>query len=599
MTIQIETGNPFEERNLPDDNLKPASYTRFILPFAYIKVDWKCADSSLLYWQKWEPIDDAEWRQQYFTQETSEVLFKGARWFRLHQRVAEKPNGETHDSLFSRSFNLALKEGCTKTKMRAPVLVLFEYPQEQLKARDLLHTGFLIIELYFDAANKGTSLDSLLLLNERFRYKEKAYDGHDDEIHKLFPQGLKNLYPEQELEIGKSLFDYWQYLLRQPLRDDTTNYFHLIGEENCTQSERPKCERAGWDVYADNRTLVWTCAVIKGGGKTLRQQQYVSTDPTEPWESHNYGHWIKLLNVDAPGGTPAATHGSRKFEREWAEQRTYHRWEECGTFYGFSYHSGALLCPPSNEPNGVPLWRHFGTMYFDMFLLLLYVRVSLFRFSTQLTEISTGARGQGNDNIEQWAEKFETLRWQFTLFTNLYQFPLISNQQQGLELYDLARECLDVDALYKEIQSEVQSSHDFLLQKQQQRQSETTTRLTMVATIGLALSIVLAFLSTDFGKQKANLLAQLVFRSESMNWRALSWLTGSGLALFFLVSQSMYLSRWIRLKFPAVKNSACAVLGDGRNLCGFTFDRHSLFPWMKPFESSWLKRRALRLNETK
>jgi Mg2+ and Co2+ transporter CorA len=182
-------------------------------------------------------------------------------------------------------------------------------------------------------------------------------------------------------------------------------------------------------------------------------------------------------------------------------------------------------------------------MYFDMFLLLLYVRVTLFRFSTQLTVISKGARGQQGDNIEKWSEEFEKLRWQFALFTNLYQFPLISNQQQGLELYALARKCLDVDDLYKEVQSEVRSSHEFILQKQQQRQSETTTRLTMVATIGLALSIVLAFLSTDFGKREADSFAQLAYHSEFLNWRGVGWLALGGLSLFYLVSQSMYLTR--------------------------------------------------------
>ena len=285
--------------------------------------------------------------------------------------------------------------------------------------------------------------------------------------------------------------------------------------------------------------------MIDDGGNAFHPY-HKTKNSTEDWEAHIYGHWIKLLNVDKPDATARHTHFSTRFEREWAKERTYHRWEEWGTFYGFSYHSGALLCPPFNEPDDVPLWRHFGTMYFDMYLLLLYVRVTLFRFSTQLTAISRDARGQGDDKIKDWSDKFEALRWQFALFTNLYQFPLISNQQQGLELYSLARKYLDLDDLYKEVHSEIQSSHDFLLQKQQQqqnllalefqkeqkalndltfilqqdqkrqtditvelqeeqkKQAESTKLLTVVATIGLIISVALAFFGSAWSSSVAN-----------------------------------------------------------------------------------------------
>ncbi|MGH8613413.1 MAG: hypothetical protein ACREYF_15710 [Gammaproteobacteria bacterium] len=62
------------------------------------------------------------------------------------------------------------------------------------------------------------------------------------------------------------------------------------------------------------------------------------------------------------------------FEREWAKERTYRRWEEWGSYYGFNYHSGAMLGPPETNP---PFWRHFAEVYFDQVLLLLYLRVSL------------------------------------------------------------------------------------------------------------------------------------------------------------------------------------------------------------------------------
>ena len=118
-----------------------------------------------------------------------------------------------------------------------------------------------------------------------------------------------------------------------------------------------------------------------------------------------------------------------KFERRWAKERTYHRWEELGTWYGFNYHSGVMIGPPFNTPHDTPIWRHFRQMYFDTALLLLYIRVTLFRFSRQLTKITSEY-----DITESKSHKvFQCLRADFTTFTIRYQFPLLSNQQQAIE----------------------------------------------------------------------------------------------------------------------------------------------------------------------
>jgi len=169
------------------------------------------------------------------------------------------------------------------------------------------------------------------------------------------------------------------------------------------------------------------------------------------------------LNVDYPKSTPTETHkGITKFEQQRVEERTYHRWEEDGTFYGFNYHCGAMLGPPLNEPDGPPLWKHFGDMYFDQILLLLYLRVGSFRFSRRLSRISAEAQDSmtlGNSNtdngFEKWRDDFQRLRWSFALFTNLYEFPLLSNQQQSIEMYELARKHMDVEEFFRKIQEEI------------------------------------------------------------------------------------------------------------------------------------------------
>jgi hypothetical protein len=182
------------------------------------------------------------------------------------------------------------------------------------------------------------------------------------------------------------------------------------------EAKASKGGNRGWLVYADNRTFVWTCALLEKGGETLREIFNKGELSERELRASAFGHWIKLLNVDYwAGGQPREIHQSAEFERRWAEERTYKRWEKGATFYGFNYHSGAMIGTDWKE---LPLWKHFGQMYFDQVLLLLYLRVSLFRFSTELNRISRGARDQPKEvGQEKWQKEFQNLRWKFALFT--------------------------------------------------------------------------------------------------------------------------------------------------------------------------------------
>lgn len=413
--IHIVSGNPFGNSGMP------ASYSKFIFPFAYSLSD-EVNNAKNLLWKpsEQEKLEQEAERRKYFTCETEKVLFDNAKWCEL-----KKKDG----SPFHLIFEASLHDGTRKIRLNPPKLVLFEYStptKTSNKEKHLLQTGFLIIELFFEENEQPTFCD-LLKLNELFRYREPPFTGHEERMKKLLPDDSKKKLFDSET--ARPFYEYWEFLISQPL---------FLDEKPCTllpkeKEDNPK--RKEWDIYADNRNFVWTCAVLEDGGKLLQKKLKLTSDILRADE---YGHWIKLLNVDyyESNKNSLAVHSSREFERDWAKERTYHRWEEWGTFYGFSYHSGAALIPPLNEPYDVPLWKHWATMYFDMILLLFYIRVTLFRFSRELTDISSEARNENHHErqIENWCKAFEDMRWGFSLFTNLYQFPLISNQQQGLEM---------------------------------------------------------------------------------------------------------------------------------------------------------------------
>lgn len=490
--IPLECGDPAQ---------KPATYTRFVLPFSYWPVKVPRQKSSYFY----RPIEtngnDFIWRKNYLTVETASVLFDRAKWFELQ-------GAESH-------VDFRMHRGARNVTIRLAKarLVLFEWPKDPEargndEQKDPLCIGFLIVETSFPNAKEAPNLDDLLELNDKFRFWYQPYPNHE----KFYQQTLSRCpidicQPERTISDGdpsEIYFKRWASLLEIPVEDEAGKMWQLFPESWKDEAEKwiagdRKPWHSGWIVYADNRTFVWTCAIVEQGGKRL-QELFDSWDlgNQSRLKASSFGHWVKLLNVDRPESKPAETHrGVAEFERQWADEHTYHRWEESGTFYGFNYHCGAMLGPSLREP---PLWQYFGEMYFDQILLLLYLRVGSFRFSRRLSRISAEAQDSmtlGNSNtdngFEKWRDDFQRLRWSFALFTNLYEFPLLSNQQQSIEMYELARKHMDVEEFFREIQEEIRSSHDYLAIHTGQDQTETTTLLTVVATVGLTLGLVFGF----------------------------------------------------------------------------------------------------------
>lgn len=481
--VPIKGGNPYGE--------EPASYTRFVMPFAYQLSELKdgvgepITSYRRIGGEGLRELEGERDRRLYHTKETSKSLFDHASWWRLYEGEAETA---------TRQYDAKFYDGRTlRLSVPAPQIVLFEYREPndgRLVKKDVLGTGFLFVDVYFDSNDPAPSLNNLLQLNELFRYRREPFESHASE------KRIEEIIKTEALRFGdikgaiKSVYDRWEHLLEIPIRvgkDEKGKHYNLLASDASQSSTN--YDRPSWDIYADNRNYVWTCAVVK--------------------KSSYFGHWVKLLNADLPPmpedgeldprRLEVEAAGITSFERKWAEDHTYKRWERFGTLYGFTSHSGAVLAQPCDH---LPLWRHFRQMYFDQVLLLLYLRVSLFRFSEALTRISAEARGEEKDD-EEWQREFESLRRSFTLFTNLYQFPLISNQQQGVEMYALAREKMDITSLYEEVKEEVHRSHEYFHQLQQQKQTRVTVRLTWVATVGLVLSIILAYAGLSAGPEMA------------------------------------------------------------------------------------------------
>jgi len=521
----------------------PVSFTRFVFPFAYKKNNSVKVPASDLYYKKCEysGLDDEIFQQRlkYFTKETRKCMYERAAWFQIPKDKWEQtPWGREEGVIFQNTFT-----GCKfKIRMSTPLLVLFEWEgntdsdskDEKENFHDILQTGFLICEVWFPdgrylvdeksggrdektekASSKGKTkkgackgkkiiFDDLLYLNELFRcfdypnYEEhwKKYKTAMANVPTDYPKGptiQELLKPSEDKKDEnkkdkdeaktriRAYFDRWCNLLTIPVKDGD-GYYQIVSEDSCEQALASLVKADSKDtteddpllIYGDYRAFVWSAAVLKEGGKSVARPFRTSQqDPAE------FGHWIKFLNVDPPSdSSPISTGYSSQFEKEWARKRTYYRWVHFGTWYGFNYHAGVAVMSDKEDGKKSIYLTYFRYLYFDIILLLFYLRVTLFRFSNALTQIAQKEKG--------WRQKFVYLRRAFNKFTILYQFPLLSNQQQAIEMYDLARKHFDIDDFYAETKSEIDDTHEYLETVRANQLSEVGNKL---ANIGNAIAI--------------------------------------------------------------------------------------------------------------
>lgn len=468
-----------------------SAYSRFVLPFAWKKEEDSPGDpgDSKTYYA---PVEKQAFKERYtyFTRETGRVLFERARWLELRYS-GDAPWDEKQAVHLTKGKTIIARMGC-------PRMVLFECDCRQ--SSTLLQTGFLLVDIYLEPHKEGAApaLDDLLLFNEFFRYvfrphKKHFEDGEKPRFRDIFPNDVArhgsntNTDTEQYKQddkteqltddaIHKIYFDRWAGLLKYPAELDGKRY-RIVSDEDIDAAldhiqnpvENPERD---FLIYADNRTYVWSAAVLENGVQELKNMARSDSS-----KAADYGHWVKLLNVDPPGKTQSRTHhGPNPFEREWANERTYKRWESWGTWYGFSSHSGVMLAKHP-EPNDLPVVDHFSTFYFDIVLLLLYLRVNLFRFSNEIGNLFD--QGKLNET------EFEEIREAFAQFTIHYQFPTLSNQQQAIEMYSLARKHFDIDPLFDEVKAEIHETYEYLEMKRGNRLAHTAN---VIAQRGLPLA---------------------------------------------------------------------------------------------------------------
>lgn len=135
------------------------------------------------------------------------------------------------------------------------------------------------------------------------------------------------------------------------------------------------------------------------------------------------------------------------------KDNTYSRWKY--SIYGFSRESGVVFSSQREIFNSTRLPYYYESMYFYVFLLAFYQRITLILFSE---ELMTSGRSKMNE-----------LKHRFTKFTHFSWFSQITNSEQGMDIWKKWQKAFDLPALFDEVQKEYEEFYDFTVARGQEK----------------------------------------------------------------------------------------------------------------------------------
>ena len=256
------------------------------------------------------------------------------------------------------------------------------------------------------------NFDDILKINDFGRRIYPQFIGKDNGI-----EDTKDAFLAEYIKIGE-IEERFEYENFDNIRIGS-HIMQLLGQTIFTQDKK-QTERYYIRPSLDDRMFVisWYGNSAKS---TQLKQDYLQNDS-----------WYKYVFVDGK----YVTVKNRGMQKELLKKSTYDRWSDDGMLFGISRYSFVSITNRDWFPLNI-IQPHIGTMYFQMITLLLATRSSLLRFSNEIAVLAS------HQQID--TQKLTILYQRYLTFSDRLYFNEVTHQDQGIELYDMARNQMKID----------------------------------------------------------------------------------------------------------------------------------------------------------
>lgn len=207
--------------------------------------------------------------------------------------------------------------------------------------------------------------------------------------------------------------------------------------------------------------------------------------------------WYRYVLVDGEGRTLQ----NQEQLGETTKAHTYARWVDSGTLYGMSRYSLVMLTGKLNKADdekGVPdfLVRHLQTLYYKMAELSLVQRATVLSYADKVTHVSDLTRKPSRKKEQaEVLDQIEELYSRYILFVNKIHFREVTAQEQGIEMYRLLQQHMNLDQEVSDLDSEIEELHNYARLASEKRSAEQLKKLTVLGGFFLPLG----FFASLFG----------------------------------------------------------------------------------------------------
>ncbi len=197
--------------------------------------------------------------------------------------------------------------------------------------------------------------------------------------------------------------------------------------------------------------------------------------------------WYQYIFVD----NDAPTCQDENMFKQLLTHSTYSRWNnkvgetDYQTYYGVSRYS--FVCLIGKDSIGA--LRQMKTMYYRMASLVLAQRALSLYYSREISEISRDLDENKLTNKEL-RKRVNLLNRDYLRFVNNVYFREVTPQDQGIELYDLMQNQMNIERDEKGLSTEVEQLYHYVTMANDEQRNKEAERLSIIATLFLVPTLV-------------------------------------------------------------------------------------------------------------
>lgn len=192
-------------------------------------------------------------------------------------------------------------------------------------------------------------------------------------------------------------------------------------------------------------------------------------------------NWYEFVFVDDQGQMSCQNDA---MQRELIQKATYSRWQKWCSLYGISRYSMVYLTNSGAEVIAPYLFTYFETQYARMAELILVQKASVLRFSAEVTNLSNMETRHG------FSDKVSSLYKEYIRFINQIHFREVSAQDQGIELYQMLYDTMNLKTHVEKLDEEIGELYNYVSLTEDRKSGSIMSLLTLIATIAVPVTVI-------------------------------------------------------------------------------------------------------------